>query len=58
MLQKTNLPRKDRYYHSAARITNSILVMGGLGSSKTTAELVPGAAVTPVFGSVTVTAVC
>ena len=46
MLQKTNLPRKERRYHTAARISDSkLVVMGGSdSSSRRTAELVPGAA--------------
>ena len=53
MLKKTNLPRQERYGHSAAVIGDAILILGGYGpngwpgpagsSSRTTAELVPGA---------------
>ena len=51
MLYITNLPRQERYYHSAARLGDSILVMGGTSSSRTTAELVPGALVISVVCS-------
>ena len=47
----TNSPRQERIYHSAARIGDSILVMGGSSSSRTTAELVPGALVISVVCS-------
>ena len=50
VLYITNLPRQERYYHSAARLGDSILVMGGTTSS-TTAEMVPGALVISVVCS-------
>ena len=49
MFYRTNLPRKERDDHGAARIGDSILVLGGRYSS--TAEIVPGAAVIQVIFS-------
>ena len=51
------MPRQPRHGHTAARLGDAILLMGGSSSSRRTAELVPGAVILPVVG-VTVTAAC
>ena len=39
-------PRQERSYHSAARIgPDSFMILGGVATAATTAEIVPGAAV-------------